>query len=347
MILAGLLLASPVRGAADYSAAFLVPPGRYQTNHGSSLAELAGGDLLCTWYAGSHECAPDVQIYLSRFDAKTRRWSEPAVAVARGEKAEGRWFPTKSLGNTALYRDRENVLWLFYAALPFGGWSTARVDYKTSRDEGRTWSVARTLVGGFGRLPRNSPVPVGEGFMVPLYRGIWNKRAFTCLVTAENGVILEKKFADIPGRPAFQAALVQPPGGDLVAYLRNPEWDGLLFSRFDRATGSWSPAEQLALPNPNAAVAAAATPAGETLLVFNNSAERRNPISLALSTDGRNFVTLWDFDRRKDSGFSYPAFLRAADGSYHVTYSYRRETIRHIRFSEEWLAERRRAAGPR
>ena len=34
--------------------------------HASSLLELANGDLLCTWFGGTREGAPDVNIWLAR-----------------------------------------------------------------------------------------------------------------------------------------------------------------------------------------------------------------------------------------------------------------------------------------
>ena len=317
-----------------------MPPDRFAANHGSSMTELADGTILCSWYAGSHECARDVQIYLSRFQPNGKTWSDPTVAVARGERAEGRWFRTKSVGNTALFRDHEDVIWLFYAALPFGGWSTARVDYKTSLDQGQTWSPARTLVNGYAHLPRAKPISAGASFIVPLYRGIWRKRSYLCTITPEHGSVKAKVFQDIPGVASFQPALVRQNSGELVAYLRNPKWTGLLFSRFDAVNSVWSETETLHLPNPNSAIDAVLSPEGKTLLILNNSTTDRTPLTLAISDDGRSFKAIWDFENKKGSGFSYPALLRGSDGSYHLSYSHRRRAIKHIRFTEQWLSER-------
>ena len=55
--------------------------------HASSLIELENGDLLCTWFGGTRESHPDVQIWLSRKPIGGE-WSEP-VPVAKAEEDLG------------------------------------------------------------------------------------------------------------------------------------------------------------------------------------------------------------------------------------------------------------------
>jgi predicted neuraminidase len=51
------------------------------------------------------------------------------------------------------------------------------------------------------------------------------------------------------------------------------------------------------------------------------------------------------YARTGGGSFSYPAIIRAADGSYHLTYSHeRRSAIKHIHFSQDWLNEKIAAA---
>jgi len=338
-----LCLAAHGSGAADYEERLVIEPGRFPVNHGSSIVELPDQSVFCCWYAGSDECAPDVRIYSSRLNLDTQTWREPAVVTEIGERAEGRWFRTKTVGNCAMISDDEGVLWLFYAAMPFGGWTSARVDYKTSTDGGETWLDARTLVGTWCNLPRSKPLQVGpHQISVPLYKNFGHKYSYTCTLTVSGWEIVSKTFEKISGAKNTQPALVRRGENELVAYLRDPTWQSLLFSQFDIAQRKWSKAERLALPNPNAAVDAVQASDGKTLLVYNDSKKGRNPLSLAYSDNGRDFKKIWDFEKAPGGGsFSYPAIIRATDGSYHLTYSHdRRKAIKHVHFSQAWLDEK-------
>ncbi len=88
-------------------------------------------------------------------------WEPTQIAVNPRECAAESWFSNKTLGNTVLFQDKENIVWLFYAAVEFGGWSGAHVDYKISRDRGRTWSESHRLTNGLGDIPRSKPVELG------------------------------------------------------------------------------------------------------------------------------------------------------------------------------------------
>lgn len=344
-----LLLVSPLLRAAEYEEDLVVAAGQFQVCHGSSIVELPDRSLLCCWYAGSDECAPDVKIYSSRFEAATQTWSAPAIVAAHNERAEGRWLRTKTFGNCALFVDDEKVAWLFYAAMPMGGWSSARVDYKTSKDSGQNWSRPKTLVGTFCNLPRNKPLQLRpHQFVIPLYKNFGHKYGYTCTVTVSDGKITNKTFENIPGPQHTQPAIVRRNDNELMAYLRDPTWQSLMFSRFKAADREWSTAERLVIPNPNAAIDAVQTEDGKTLLVYNDSKKGRNPLSLAYSENGHDFKKIWDFEYAPTGGsFSYPAIIRAADGSYHLTYSHeRRRAIKHVHFSQAWLNEKIATAGP-
>ncbi|SNY92957.1 Predicted neuraminidase (sialidase) [Cohaesibacter sp. ES.047] len=47
------------------------------SNHASNLLALGDGDLLCTWFGGTMEGTSDISIYLSRYDANSGQWLEP------------------------------------------------------------------------------------------------------------------------------------------------------------------------------------------------------------------------------------------------------------------------------
>jgi predicted neuraminidase len=91
------------------------------------------------------------------------------------------------------------------------------------------------------------------------------------------------------------------------------------------------------LPNPNAGTDMIRLISGNLLLAFNNSKTGRTPLSLAISEDGG---ASWKVvkDVESDPGeYSYPSLCQGSDGVIHLTYTFRRETIKHVGFIEDWL----------
>ena len=37
--------------------------------------------------------------------------------------------------------------------------------------------------------------------------------------------------------------------------------------------------------------------------------------------------------------YSYPCIIQTGDGRIHVTYTYRRYSIKHVEFNEDWLTQ--------
>jgi hypothetical protein len=84
----------------------------------------------------------------------------------------------------------------------------------------------------------------------------------------------------------------------------------------------------------------------------------RKPLTVALSADGGN---TWSAMRNVQLGtpnksddpsyaqlmkdvpgrdeYSYPSILQTSDGSIYVAYTFRRQTIKVVRFSESWIGE--------
>jgi len=78
---------------------------------------------------------------------------------------------------------------------------------------------------------------------------------------------------------------------------------------------------------------------GRALLVYNPLAENRSVIGLAISADGRSWKHVADLESTQEPGkadlarnpgeLSYPAVVQARDGKVHITYTWKREKIRH------------------
>src|SRR5438046_6274862 len=174
-----LVLSAFIARAQVFSTSIVSAEMAMAVQHGSSLIELDDGSLLVSWYAGGKEGGRDSRILVRHSLAGGTSWEPTQIAVNPRECAAESWFSNKALGNTVLFQDKENIVWLFYAAVEFGGWSGAHIDYKTSRDRGHTWSESHRLTKGLGDLPRNKPVSLaGCEILLPLSHSAFRKYAY-------------------------------------------------------------------------------------------------------------------------------------------------------------------------
>jgi predicted neuraminidase len=140
--------------------------------------------------------------------------------------------------------------------------------------------------------------------------------------------------------------VVQLDDGRLIAYCRrggdyDPKTIGYIVRSESRDGGrTWSEGRDSAFPNPNAAVDFLKLRSGRLLLIYNNSMNRRTPLTVALSSDeDRN----WPIRRNICEGnndFGYPTALQAQDGRIHLVFtSDRRSVVNHAVFDEDWVLQ--------
>ncbi|WP_420236408.1 sialidase family protein [Telmatobacter bradus] len=336
-------------------------PGTQPDSHASTLVELPGGDVLSAWFAGTKEGAPDVAIYAARQHAGV--WSVP-VEVAR-TKDVACWNPV-------LFHDAKGVLWLYYkTGKSPSTWTGLR---KHSEDEGRTWSTAEALPDGILGPIKDKPLVLPDGSIVSgssVESGswtVWIERSpdggktwtkigpitvpealdvpdAAALAAAKEGNF---KPSDEPGKPGIKlyppldhmVGLIQPSvvslgGHHLRFYARSHSRAQRIAvaDSFDDGR-TWTQARYIDLPIPNSGIDAVGLKDGRIVLVFNNSYNRRSPLSLAVSKDGEHFTVFKKLDEGP-SQYSYPAIIQAANGDLLVTYSWQRRTIRFVRVPKE------------
>ena len=127
--------------------------------HASTVLPLEGGRVLAAWFAGAHEGADDVGIWLSV--RENGAWSCPRRITP--EDGVPHWNPV-------LYRGKDGAVRLFYkAGRTIQGWKTW---VTVSRDGGGTWSEPRLLVEGDtsgGRGPvKNKCLLLSDGTLLRL-----------------------------------------------------------------------------------------------------------------------------------------------------------------------------------
>ena len=77
---------------------------------------------------------------------------------------------------------------------------------------------------------------------------------------------------------------------------------------------------------------------GRHLLVYNHTAKGRTPLNVALSRDGKAWSAALVLEHEPGE-YSYPAVMQAADGLVHITYTWKRERVRHVVVDPKQLRE--------
>jgi predicted neuraminidase len=327
---------------------FPVGSTSFPSSHASTVVELKHGALMAAWFGGTHERAPDVAIWSSRYvDGK---WSAP-VELERVKDIPS-WNPV-------LFHTNDGRLWLYYKVGPDPSeWSAGRM---YSDDEGVTWSKPEQLPAGLLGPIRAKPLVLADGTIVSgssveAYNtwAAWVERSTDGGKTwIKLGPITISRAVDEaetpapdppPGSPGLEApdkgprkssGVIQPSvvslgNHHLRMYLRSHTLASKIAVADSYDDGlTWTQARFLQLPNNNSGIDAVALNDGRVVLIFNNTTRGRSPLNLAVSRDGehfRIFATLED----EPGEFSYPAIIQDKNGDLDMTYTWDRKTIKHI-----------------
>jgi predicted neuraminidase len=313
---------TPTNAPIVIGAEFIYETAPFPSCHASTIAEPKPGELVAAWFGGTHERHPDVGIWLSRQVAG--HWTVPAE-VANGVQSPTNRFPC---WNPVLFQPRTGPLLLFYKVGPSpSSWWGMLI---TSADSGRTWSSPRRLPEGILGPIKNKPVQLANGDLLcptSTEQGGWR-------VHFERTSDLGKTWQSTPpvndGREigAIQPSILFYPGNRLEAVGRTRQ--GRVFQIWSEDGGTtWGKMSLTALPNPNSGTDAVTLRDGRQLLVYNHTAKGRSPLNVAISADGepwRPAVTLEDEPGKE---FSYPAVIQTSDGQVHITYTWKRQRIKH------------------
>ena len=68
---------------------------------------------------------------------------------------------------------------------------------------------------------------------------------------------------------------------------------------------------------------------GRQLMVYNHSTKGRSPLNVAASADGKVWQSALMLEDEPGKQFSYPAVIQTKDGLVHITYTWKRERIKH------------------
>ncbi len=345
-------------------------PSLFPSSHGANLLLLNNGDLLCFWFSGEWEGDSDVGILVSRLGKGSKRWSRPVLV----DHELG-----KSYQNPVGFQAPNGLIWLLHTTQDAGqGQANANVLLVLSKDNGKTWSKPKPLFTRAGSFVRQPLVLLGDnGWLLPMYytpskgiiSGAETNYSIT-MISSDSGKTW--KECPIPGT----AGMVHPnvikfSDTSFVAFYRSrfADW---IYRSTSRDGCTWTAPTPTQLPNNNSSIQATLLRNGHLVMAFNNScavtgsgraqAALRKPLSVAVSEDGGakwpwvRDIEVGDVSIRGEVGdpldkkehvkgsaaydeYSYPTILQGLDGMISVAYTYCREGIKYVTFSEEWIKQ--------
>jgi predicted neuraminidase len=312
--------------APPLDAEFVFETAPFASAHASTIVDTRDG-LVAAWFGGSREGASDVGIWLSRHEHNG--WTAP-IEIATGAQPDGARLPC---WNPVLFEASGAALMLFYKVgpSPQRWWGMVR----TSRDSGRTWSDARRLPEGVLGPIKNKPVRLADGTLVAGSSTESTDRPSRWRVHFERSTdggatwtTSAPAAADGTAFDAIQPSILVHPDGKLQAVGRTRAQR--VFETWSTDGGrTWSPMALTALPNPNSGIDAVTLRDGRHVIVYNHTTQGRSPLNVATSRDGKTWHPAAVLE--SDAGeYSYPAVIQGADGLVHVTYTWKRQRIKHV-----------------
>ncbi len=300
---------------------FIYESAQFPACHASTIAEAKDGSMITSWFGGLKEGAPDVGIWVSRQTVET--WSAP-VEVANGKQPDGKQHPC---WNPVLFQPKDGALMLFYKVGPSP--STWWGMLMTSDDNGKTWSQPRRLPDGIAGPIKNKPVQLANGDLLSPtstedkgWRVHFERSSDLGLTWTTTDSINDGKEIG-----AIQPSILHQGGDKLQAIGRTKQ--SKVFSVESSDSGkSWGPMTLTALPNPNSGTDAVTLKDGTHLLIYNHTPKGRSPLNLAFSKDGKTWEAALVFETTPGE-YSYPAIIQTKDGLVHVTYTWKRQKIKH------------------
>lgn len=337
-------------------------PERHET-HAATITETLDGTLIAAWFGGTKENDPDVDIWVSRKPPEAQ-WSEPIIVDDGAREVDGKQKEF-ACWNPVLFTDpKDGTIYLWYKITGAGrekGFKNWWGAVKTTNDQGRTWSeriwlpeVDREREGNKVFEPynhraagpvKNRPIVMPDGSLL-------------CPSSTESGHGWKSHFEhyqadDWTGQkhgvkvygPIMSGRSIQPSfvilsedKQHLGVFLRD---DGYAESKDGGKT--WT--KVLDSPIKTSKGLHAVTTKNNIHFLVHNPSDKRTPLSLSRSLDGKKWeVLIEDLWSDGSQSMDYPTIMQASDGKLHVVHTYGRNFIHHIVLDTEYLEGEGRAS---
>ncbi|MGL5433950.1 MAG: sialidase family protein [Lachnospiraceae bacterium] len=350
----------------------MIPPGKYASAHAPALLELANGDMLCAWFAGTFEGSADISIVCARLPKGSRGWEAPVPVSCDSKRSEQ---------NPSLFNGPDGAVWAIYTAqldrmegkdnMQF----TSVIRLQKSFDHGETWGEAELLFEREGSFCRQA--------IQVLANGRWIFGNWVCTDSAQGlaGDPTVFQISDDQGMSwkavpmpdsggCVHANVVELDSGHLLAFMRSRAADYIYMSKSNDWGDTWSTPQPTVLPNNNSSISALKLKSGRIAVAYNPTSTPnpepgvaawpglRCPVAIALSEDngrtwpmirlmerGEGFIG--DENKTNNKQYEYPCLIQSEDENLHLVYAYKnRIGVKYMRFMEsDVMGTKREAVG--
>lgn len=315
---------------------FLYKSASFPSCHAVTIVELENKELLATYFGGTRERHPDVEIRLQRKKADSS-WTAP-VSVADGIQPDGKRLPT---WNPVIFQPKGGELMLYYKVGPSPSewWG----EFKISNDNGYTWSKAQKLPKNILGPIKNKPIQLSDGTILSgsstedhgwrahIERSTDGGKSWTFI-----GPLNDPKKIGV-----IQPTLLTHADGSIQMLCRTTSDNGHIAECWSRDKGlTWSEMKNTKLPNNNSGLDAVTLKDGRHIMVYNHATRKqkgmghkgRGVINIAVSKDGKEWeaALVLDYIDEPEKQYSYPSIIQTSDGLVHVIYTWHRTRIKHV-----------------
>lgn len=309
---------------------------KMESCHASSIIALPNNELYATWWAGTREKARDANIWGARYNSgEPAAWSEPRVIGGT---------PDHFNGTPVLYLDPNHRLFLFYRSMHHGriikgGHTMTDIRFQTSEDLGKTWDDWQYLRKLWCRVIRCKAIRLPSGRVImPFHRELFQMQSRFYI---NDDPYLKKPWKTV-GRLKVKGGCLEPSvcytkSEKLLCSMRTYKAGRVYFAESHDEGDTWTEPVPSKVPNPNSQTDIICLKNGHILMACNPIARGREELSIIRSLDdGKS----WDMDNKyvvesePNAKFSYPCLYQSGDGVIHMSYTYKREAIKHFTFRE-------------
>ena len=152
----------------------------------------------------------------------------------------------------------------------------------------------------------------------------------------ELGTSWERIEPEVQPYQVIQPTLLSHRDGTIQALFRSKN-EKVIHSLSKDNGKTWAELKPSELPNNNSGIEALTLQDGRHLLLYNHLGGtrkdgwgKRNVLNLAISEDGEKWQAVAFIENEEDGEFSYPSMIQTRDGLVHLTYTWRREKVKHV-----------------